>query len=153
MLVERVNRFLNSALTIFCNEHGASLVSQEVILMSLYVWNSTPVPVTNISCSILVVGREFQFPINYSAQKHSKLTNNPEDVTTFVSERATLFSACQKVGTELIHDHRLYHRKYINKRCPVPQTYTVGDHIFAERSVKSDAKKGSASELQLCPIT
>ena len=36
MIVERVNRFLNSSLTIFCNERGTNKVALEGILMALY---------------------------------------------------------------------------------------------------------------------
>ena len=34
MIVERINRFLNKCLTIFCNERGTTKVAQEGILMS-----------------------------------------------------------------------------------------------------------------------
>ena len=57
MIVERINRYLNSCLTIFCNERGTNRVALEGILMSLYAWNSAPVIGTDISRSMLVVGR------------------------------------------------------------------------------------------------
>ena len=64
-----------------------------------------------------------------------------------MSEQATLLLACQKVGTELINHHRSYHREYINKRRPVRRIYAVGDHVFAKRSVKSDAKNNRVGKL------
>ena len=61
MIVERINRFFNSCLTTFCNERGTTKVAQERILMSLYAWNSAPMVGTDISRSMVVVGRKFKF--------------------------------------------------------------------------------------------
>ena len=47
MIVERINRFLNSCLTIFCNERETNKVALEGILVALYTWNSAPVIGTN----------------------------------------------------------------------------------------------------------
>ena len=80
MIVERVNHFLNSSLQIFCNERGTNRVAEEGILMALYAWNSAPVIGTDVSRSLLVIGREFQFPIDYSSDKHLILTSDPNRV-------------------------------------------------------------------------
>ena len=77
MIVECICRFLNSCLTVFCNERGNNRVALEGILMSLYAWNSTPVVGTDISCSLLVTGRGFKFPIDSSIEQHQILTSNP----------------------------------------------------------------------------
>ena len=86
MLVERINRYLNKALKIFCTERGTVKVALEAILLSLYAWNSTPVPTTDISRSLITVGREFQFPIDFCLSKHRMLTLTPENVTSFAKE-------------------------------------------------------------------
>jgi hypothetical protein len=70
MIVERICRFLNSCLTVFCNECGDNRVALEGILISLYAWNSAPVIGTDISCSLLVTGREFSFPIDFCTKQH-----------------------------------------------------------------------------------
>ena len=49
MLVERVIHYLNKALEIFCSERGAVKVALEAILLSLYAWNSAPIPGTPLS--------------------------------------------------------------------------------------------------------
>jgi len=56
MIVERVNRFLNASSRIFCGEGDSNKVSQEGILMTLYAWNSVPVPGTDILRSLIVTG-------------------------------------------------------------------------------------------------
>ena len=54
--------------------------------MALYAWNYAPFVGTDISCSLLVVGSEFQIPIASSADKHHILTSNPSKVNTFASD-------------------------------------------------------------------
>ena len=63
MIVDRICQFLNSCLTVFCNERGNNRVALENILMSRHAWNSTPVVGTDISRSLLVTGQDFKFPI------------------------------------------------------------------------------------------
>ncbi len=65
MLVERVNRYLNKELHIMCNEQDSIRVALEAILLLLYAWNSCPVPGMDISRSLVAVGLEFAFPINF----------------------------------------------------------------------------------------
>ena len=142
MIVERVNRFLNSSLQIFCNERGTNRVAEEGILMALYAWNSAPVIGTDVSRSLLVVGREFQFPIDYSADEHLILTSDPNRVQSFASEQATLLRCGRFIGQELIHQHCAWHREYINSRRPNPCVYSDGDMVYAKRAVRSDKKRG-----------
>ena len=67
MLVERVNCYVSKGLNIMCNESNSVRVALAAIFLLLYVWNYCPVPVTEISCSLVAVGREFAFPIDYSS--------------------------------------------------------------------------------------
>ena len=69
MLVERVNRYVTKGLKIMCNERDSVRVALKAILLLLYAWNSCPVPGTDSSCSLVAVGREFTFPIDYSSGK------------------------------------------------------------------------------------
>ena len=147
MIVEQICRFLNSCLTDFCNERGTNRVAFEGILMSLYAWNSAPSVGTDISRSLLTVGREFNFPIDFSADKHQILTSNPSRVASFASEQATMLSCGRAIARELIHHHRAYHREYINARRPNQRLFAVGDYVFAKRSVKSDRKRGLVGKL------
>ena len=67
MLVERLNRYLNEGLRIMTNERDSTRVALEAILLLIYAWNSSPVPGTDISRSMVAVRREFAFPINFSS--------------------------------------------------------------------------------------
>ena len=55
----------------------------EAILLLLYAWNSCPVPGTDISHSLVVVGREFTFLIDFSSGKHWELTSSPSTVVSY----------------------------------------------------------------------
>ena len=90
MLVEQICRYLNSSLTIFCNEHRNNRVALEGILVSLYAWNLAQVIGTDISRSLLVVGREFQFRIHFLSEQHQLLTSTPPKVSSFAADQARL---------------------------------------------------------------
>ncbi len=53
MLVKRINRYLNKGLRIMCNERNSIRVALEGILLLLYVWNSYPIPGTDIPEALL----------------------------------------------------------------------------------------------------
>jgi hypothetical protein len=67
---------LNKGLHITCNECDTVWVALEAILLLLYASNSCPVPGTDISRSLVVVGREFAFLIDYSSEKHWESTSS-----------------------------------------------------------------------------
>ena len=72
--------------------------------MLLYAWNSCPVPGTDISRSLIAVGREFQFPIDYSVGKHYELTSTPRAVESYARNLAIRLEACQEVATLLLKE-------------------------------------------------
>ncbi len=116
MLVEQINRFLNKTLKIFCNERDFIQVAVEGILLSLYAWYSAPIPGTDISRSLVVIGQEFQFPIDFSTKKHLELSSSIKSVLVFANRHAQLLAASRKVAKVLIDEHRAYHREFINSQ-------------------------------------
>jgi hypothetical protein len=70
MFVERICQYFNKCLTIMCKERDTVRVALESLLLLVYAWNSCPVSGNNISCSLVAVGPEFAFPIDYSTRKH-----------------------------------------------------------------------------------
>jgi hypothetical protein len=131
MLVERVNRYLTKGLKIMCNKCNSVRVALEAILLLLYAWNLCPVPGTDISCSLVAVGREFVFPINYSSRRHWELTSLPSTVVSYSIELATHLLACREVAEILDKEQRLYHCELINACCPDPHIHSVGNIVFA----------------------
>ncbi len=98
MLVERICRYFNKGLTIMCNERDTVRVALESLVLLLYAWNSCPIPGTNISRSLVAVGRKFAFPIDYSSGKHWQLTSLPDTVDTDSKQLAIRLSACREVA-------------------------------------------------------
>ena len=86
--------------------------------MSLYAWNPDPIIGTDISRSMIVVGRNIKFPIDYSIDLHHILTSNPKKLASFAGKQATLLSSGREIARELINAHRTYQREYINSRRP-----------------------------------
>jgi hypothetical protein len=72
----------------------------------------------------------------------------PSTVESHSRDLATRLSALQDVAHLLITKHRAYHRELINSCRPDPCVFSVGDMVFARRSVRSDASRGRVNKLQ-----
>jgi len=110
-------------------------------------WNSCPIPGTDISRSLVAVGREFAFPIDYSTNKHWELTSSPTSAESYSRDLATGLSALREVTHLLVKEHRAYHCELRNSHHPDQCTYSVGDIVFARRATRSDAAKGRVDKL------
>jgi hypothetical protein len=148
MLVERINRYLNKGLKIMVNEQDSPRIALKEILLLIYAWNSCPVPGTDISRSLVAVGREFQFPINFSTGKHIKLMSAPGAVLSYSCKLASCLAACRQVASILVEKHRCWHRELINSQQRDPRIYHEGDIVFIRHITCSDAKRGLVDKLQ-----
>ena len=131
-----------------CNERNSVRVVLEAILLLLYAWNSCPVPGTDISRSLVAVGQEFAFPIDYYSGNHWELTSSPSTVVSYLKKPARRLSACPEVAKLLVEEQQLYHQQLITACRPDSHVYSVGDIVFAFHSVRSDAKRGIVHKLQ-----
>ncbi len=147
MIVVQVNRYFMKGLKIMTNKRNSVRVALEAILLLLYAWNSCPIPGTDISRSLIAVGREFAFPINYSTNKHWELTSSPTSVESYSRYLATSLSELREVAQLLVQEHRAYHCELINSCCPDPHTYSIRDIVLACRATLSDAAKGRVNKL------
>eukprot|EP00956_Cyclotella_meneghiniana_P034898 scaffold109224_cov64-Cyclotella_meneghiniana.AAC.4 len=134
------------------NERESVRVSSESILLLLYAWNSAPVAGTDIPRSLVVTGRVFHFPIDYSTSKHLELTSSAANVTNYARDQAQLLSASREIAKVLLDEHRSWHREYVNRNRPNPRIYDIGDIVFAQRATKSDATRGRVGKL-MYPMT
>ncbi len=147
MLVECVNRYLNKGLNIMTNEGDSVRVAMEAILLLLYARNSAPIPGTDISRCFVALSRKFQFPINFSAEKHMELTSTPALAISYLPSLATHLSALREVARLLVNEQRAYHREFINSRWSDPKIYSIGNRVFACRATRSDAGRGQVDKL------
>ena len=98
MLVEQLNWNFNDGLKIMANEHNSSHVTLEAnILLLIYAWNLCPVPSTGISHSMVVLGCEFIFPINFLTGKQAELYLLPNTVESYLGNLATCLFICHKM--------------------------------------------------------
>jgi hypothetical protein len=85
-------------------------VALEAILLLLYAWNLYPVPGTDISHSLVAVGRKLPFLIDFSSRKHWELTSSANTVVSYSKELATRLSACPQVAEWLVDEEQhTYH--------------------------------------------
>lgn len=152
MLVERLNRFLNKGLKVMTNERDSVRIATEALLLLIYAWNSAPVIGTDLPRSLIVTGRVFSFPIDFSVSKHLDLTSSPAAVQSYAKDQATLLSASRDIYRVLIEEHRSWHREWVNSNRPDPRQYEIGDIVFARRATRSDAKKDRVGKL-MYPMT
>ena len=77
------------------------------------------------------------------------MTSLPSIVAvSYSKELSTHLSACCEVPELLVEEQGLYHRELVNARPPDPHVYSVGDIVFAQRAIRSDAKRGIGDKLQ-----
>ena len=148
MLVEWLCCYFNKGLAIMCNERDMVRVTLESLLLLLYTWNSSLVPGTDISHSLVGVGQEFAFPIDFSSSKHWQLTSSLATIGTYLKQLAMRPSACCKVAELLVHEQRKWHWALIDSWHKDPRVYSPGDIVFARHATQSDASCGRVGKLE-----
>ncbi|KAL7515984.1 hypothetical protein ACHAWX_003736 [Stephanocyclus meneghinianus] len=150
MLVECIGCYLNKSLKIFNSEHRSKpRVAHEGLHMAMYAWNRPSVAGSDISRCLMVTGRKWHFPLDYSTSAHLELISQPKLVNSFVQQQAIILEASRKIGRILIDEHRAYHREVLNSLCPDPKLFEPGDYVFARRTVQSSAKHVRFGKLEL----
>ena len=111
--------------------------------------DSAPVTGTDLSRSLIVTGREFRFPIEYTPSRSINLNPSTQSVENFAQNQERLLSKSREIFKILIHEHRAMHREYVNSQRPDPLSFEIGDKVFAQRAVKSDKKRGRVGKIMI----
>ncbi len=130
------------------NERDTIWVALEALLLLLYAWNLCPVPGTDISRSLVAVGHEFAFSIEYLCSKHWELTSSPAMVDTNSKQLAERLTACPKIALLLVWEQREWHCALINSHRQDPCVYLPSDIVFACCAMHSDAARGRVGKLE-----
>jgi hypothetical protein len=85
----------------------------------------------DISHSPVAIGREFSFPIDFSAGKHAKLHLAPGAVKSYARDLALQLSSCGQIAELLVEEQRCWHRKLVNSRRRNLCIFSVGNIVFA----------------------
>ncbi len=112
MLVEWVNCYLNKGHKIMTKEQDLVRVVTEAILLLLYTWNGALIPSTDPLRCFVALGCKFQFPIDFSANKHFELTSTPSTITSYSRELALRLSVLCDVASLLVKEQPAYHREF-----------------------------------------
>ncbi len=114
MIVKCIICYLNQCLKITANERGTVWIAMEAILLLLYTWSSAPIPGTDLSRCFVALGREFQFLIDFSTNKHWELTSTLASVQSYARDLATQFTASRKIAKNLVKEQQAMHWEFIN---------------------------------------
>ena len=147
IFVERFNRFLNSGLRVFNNDRGTNRVFVEGALTLCYAWNSCPVTATDLSRSLLAVGREFQFPIDFTSRYHITYDTDESQVRKYADELCDLLTKSREIYEILISEHRAMHREYRNAQLNQVRKFKTGDIVFTNVQVQSRKSSGTVAKL------
>jgi hypothetical protein len=107
IFVERFNRFLNSGLRVFNNDRGTNRVFVEGAMTLCYAWNSCPVTTTDLSRSLLTVGREFQFPIDFTSRYHISYDMDEKVVRKYAYKLCDLMIKSREIYEILISEQSI----------------------------------------------
>ena len=140
--------FLNQSITIFGVDRKSIRVFVEGALMVAYAWNSAPVAATNMSRSLVVCGREFHFPIDFTSRQHLTWDTSYANVTAYADVTLELLEKCREVYKVLIHEHRAYHRELRNAQVSKPHKFKKDDIVFTRVQVQSNKARGIVKKLQ-----
>jgi hypothetical protein len=147
ILVERFNRYLNSGLRVFNNDRETNRVFLEGAQTLTYAWNSCPVLGTDLSRSLLTVGREFHFPIDFESDRRLSFEPSDKEKKLFAANLTDLLEKSREIYLLLITEHRAAHREYRNAQINQPREFKVGDIVFTNVQVQSKAKTGTVTKL------
>ena len=148
MLVERFNKYVNKALNIFTHERSSNRTYDEGALLAAYAWNSAPVSGTDISRSLLVMGREFNFPIDFSTDETFSTQSDPKAIFEYTQQLVSLLKESREIYRVLIEEHRDMHRELKNAEVSKPRSFKFGDLVLIRRQVQSNKKKELVDKSQ-----
>jgi hypothetical protein len=114
ILVERFNRYLNAGLRVFKNDRDTNRVFLEGAQTLTYAWNSCLVLGTDLSRSLLTVGREFQFPIDFEVNCQMSFEISDREKKLSEESLTDLLLKSREIYLLLIKEHRAAHREYRN---------------------------------------
>ena len=106
LLTERIFPYLNKAMRIISNSLGTNRSSTQAIGLTMYAYNSAPVTGTDIVRSLPVTGREFHYPIEYAASKHTNITFDVDTIQNFAIEQERMLSCSREVFCVLVQETR-----------------------------------------------
>ena len=112
---EGFRRYLNKVHKIHSVDKGSLHQWLQGVLFALYAWNAGPVDGTNISQSVVAIGREFPFPIDLSPSSSRLGTSEGQQSLDHFEDAYPLMLRQRELFNILVYESRLRHRELRNK--------------------------------------
>jgi hypothetical protein len=96
---------------------------------------------------MVALGREFQFPFNFSSGKYAELYSTPGTVKSYSKQLASCLTCCRPVTKLWVKERCYWHRKLVSSQRRDPWIYAIGDVVFARRATISDSKRVQVNKL------
>ena len=78
-------------------------------MLLIYFWNICPVPLTDISYAMVITGRDFSFPIDFSHEKAVQLTITKKWADAYAARQGRLLLHTREIDALCIDELRSYH--------------------------------------------
>lgn len=145
--VERFFRYLNKAVTIAANDRNTNQVFIETSHCAAYAWNSSCIDGTDISRSVVAVGREFKFPLDIAlSDAPTPVDGSVFAVHAFLRLAQENSQFATKILQLLTEERRSYHRERANETRN-QQLFALGDLVMVRVAVQSQASNNRVAKL------
>ncbi|GFH46278.1 hypothetical protein CTEN210_02752 [Chaetoceros tenuissimus] len=145
--VEHYHRFLNKVVTISAEEQGTLHIIRQVYKLAQYAWNSAPVHGTDISRSLIAIGRDLMFPLDMELRPLPSLNeSNQSELYEYLRSMSNNSKFATEVAKILIEERRKSMRDRVNSSKTLP-TFKVGDVVKVHIQVQSSAENNKVGKL------
>jgi hypothetical protein len=125
---------------VFNNDRKTNRVFLEGSQTLTYAWNSCPVLGTDLSRSLLTVGQEFRFPIDFEADSRVSFETSDKEKKLFTDNLTDLLQKSREIYLLLIAEHQAAHRVYRNAQIDHPRQFKLGDIVFTNVKYRARQK-------------
>ena len=116
------------------------------VLFALYNWNVGPVDRTDISQSLVAIGREFPFTIDLSPARSRGGTSEGQKAMDHFDDASPLLFRRRELFNILVSERRLIHRELCNKG-KIMREFDTGELVIVRKQVKSIRKYGISQRI------
>ena len=143
---ERFHRYLNKVERINSADKDTLFQWKQGALFSIYAWNAGPIDGTDLSRSLVVIGREFPFPIDLSPAIPRDAAGEGQQALDHFEAASPLLYKQRELLNVLNAERRLRHRELRNDG-KNNLAFDIGDIVIVRKQVKSVASKNISAKL------
>jgi hypothetical protein len=145
--VEHYHRFLNKIVTISSEEHGSVQIIHQVYKLAQYAWNSATIHGTDITRSLVALGRDLLFPLDTELRPLPKLNDrNNTELFEYLRKMSNDSKFATEVVKILVEERRKSMRARVNSS-KVQPSFKVGDVVKVHIQVQSSADNNRVGKL------